>query len=450
MEACVMANNDFDKRMEFLKKSYDRLPSSFNPEEVLQKIEGETNKPEQRGSSVRRKRTFRRKIAVWAVSVASIFLFGFITALFIAEHNEKQASDEYVEKLQNDYAIERNKQRDVLKLEEDKFSKLAFVGEADAIIESIADDKEQAEVNYERALSTLTLPSDMMKDIADQSLVEDEQASIDYLDTFFGKIRSLITVYDEILVENQQVIEDFKMDPSIDKAAVMMLSPDTFPEELQNMIDTMSEQYIELTMNRDTGEITVRYYAPRLAEKVKAHFHPDMRGYVTLALTRPGQPIVNDFDGRAEIANQTITLPDHDFEQQVKSLYEQFKDTHDKTIFKGYSLIYIVGVFHYANDMEDPETIYYLTHSDDMTINIQQGRDYTVEEYVADWRKGVSLFDNAKEIVFSTDSIEHLVANAVSATVQVIRQGGTSEDAYFIWEDSREWQLFTDWLEPLP
>ncbi|WP_342505819.1 hypothetical protein [Sporosarcina sp. FSL K6-2383] len=445
-----MANNDFDKRMEFLKKSYDRLPTSFNPEEVLQKIEGETNKPEQKESTVRRKRTFRYKVTVLAVSVASIFLFGFITALFITEHKEKLASDEYVEKLQHDYAVEREKQRDVLKLEEDKFSKLVFVAEADRIIENIADDREQAEVNYKRALSSLRLPSDLMQVIADQSLVEDEQASIDYLDTFFEKIKSLIIVYDEILVENQQVIEDFKMDPSIDKAAVMMLSPDTFPKGLQNMIDTMSEQYIELTMNRDTGEIMVHYYAPRLAEKVKSNFHPDTRGYVILALTRTGQPIVNDFDGRAEVTDKTITLPNHDFEQQVKSLYEQFKVAHDKTIFKGYSLVYIVGVFHYANDMEDPETIYYLTHSDDMTINIQQGRDYTVEEYVADWRKGVSLFDNAQQIVFSADSVKHIVANAVSATVQVVREDGTSEDAYFIWEDSREWQLFTDWLEPLP
>src|SRR5690606_11406556 len=140
-----------------------------------------------------------------------------------------------------------------------------------------------------RALSALTLPSDMVKDIANQSLEEDEQASIAYLDSFFGKVRSLIAVYDEILAENHQAIEDFEMEPSIDKAAVMMLSSDSFSEELENMIDTMREQYTELTMNRDTGEITVRYYAPRLAEKIKTKFHPAARGYATLALTRTGQ-----------------------------------------------------------------------------------------------------------------------------------------------------------------
>ena len=46
MEVRAMENNDFDKRMELLKKSYDRIPSSFNSEEVLRKIDIETNKPE--------------------------------------------------------------------------------------------------------------------------------------------------------------------------------------------------------------------------------------------------------------------------------------------------------------------------------------------------------------------------------------------------------------------
>ncbi|WP_318616909.1 hypothetical protein [Sporosarcina sp. YIM B06819] len=445
-----MANNDFDKRMEFLKKSYNRLPSSFDPEEILQKIEEETNNPGKKEPAVRRKSTLRHKVTVWSVSIASVFLFGIITALFITEHNEKLASAAYIEKFQQDYAMEREKQRDILKLEEDNFGKLTFVQEADAIIDNIADDKEQAEANYELALSSLKLPSSMMKDIADQSLVEDEQASFDYLDSFFGKIRSLIAIYDDILMQNHQAIESFEMDPSIDKTAVMMLSPDTFPEELQNIIDTMRKQYIELHMEKDTGEITARYYAPRLAEKVKTKFHPATRGYATLALTRAGQLEGSDSDRRAEIANQSITLPNQHFEQQVKSLYEQFKTSHDKTIFKGLSLIYMAGVFNYANDMEDPETMYYLSHSDDITTNINQGRGYTIEEYITNWRKGRSLFKDTEQIVFSGDSLEQGAPSALSTTVQVNRKDGSSEDFYFVWGNGQEWQLFMQGLEPLP
>lgn len=444
-----MANNDFDKRMEFLKTSYDRLPSSFNPGEVLQKIEEGTNNPGKKRSTSKKKGTFRRTMTVWTVGIASVFLFGIITALYITEHNDKLASDATIEKFQKDYAAEREKQRDVLKLKEEKFSKLVFVEDADAIIDNIADDKEQAEANYERALSSLRLPSDMMKDIADQSLVEDEQASYDYLDSFFDKVRSLIAVYDEILMENQQAVEDFKMDPAIDKAAVMMLSPDTFPEELQNIIDTMRKQYIELHMNRDTGEITIRYSAPGLVNKGWFQFHPDARGYARLVFVRAGQLEGSDSDRRAEVENRIITLPDVNFEQEVKSLYEQFKMSHDKTIFKGISLIYMASVFNYANDLDDPETMYYMSHSEDITTNIHQGRGYTVEEYITNWRKGRSLFKDTEQIVFSGDSVEPGAPHSVSATVQVDRKDGSSEDFFFIWGNTQDWELFMQGIEPL-
>lgn len=440
-----MANNDFDKRMEFLKTSYDRLPSSFNPDEVLQKIEEGTDNP-----SSKKKGTFRRTMTVWTVGIASILLFGIITALYITEHNDKLASDATIEKFQKDYAIEREKQRDVLKLEEDRFSKLVFVEEADAIMDNIADEKEQVEANYERALSSLRLPSDMMKNIPEQSLVEDEQASYDYLDSFFDKVRSLIAVYNDILAENEQAVEDFEMDPSIDKAAVMMLSPDTFPEELQNMIDTMRKQYIELHMNRETGEISIRYSASGLVNKGWFQFHPDARGYARLVLVRAGQLEGSDSDRRAEVENRIITLPDVNFEQEVKSLYEQFKMSHDKTIFKGISLIYMASVFNYANDLEDPETMYYISHSDDITTNIQQGRGYTVEEYITNWRKGRSLFKDTEQIVFSGDSVAPGAPHSVSATVQVDRKDGSSEDFHFFWTNNQDWQLFMQGLEPLP
>ncbi|MFJ7935763.1 hypothetical protein [Sporosarcina sp. NPDC096371] len=441
-----MGNDNFDKRMEFLKTSYDRIPSSFDPDEVLQKIEEETNKSGKKEPSSKKKGSLRRTITAWGVGVASVLLFGIITALFVADHNEKLAGAEYVEKLQKGYAVEREKKRDVLKLEEDKFGKLAFVEDADTIIEKIADDKEQAKADYERARSTLALPSDMMKNIADQSLVEDEQASLAYLDSFFGKVSSLIGVYDEILVENKQAIEDYEMDPTADKAKVMMLSPDTFPKELQNIIDTMEEQYIELTMDWNTGKISPHFYAPRLADKVKSNFHPDTRAYVTLALARTGQPGGIDHDGLAEIASQTITLPNRDFEQQVKSLYEQFKTSHDKTVFKGYSLIYFAGVFNYANDMDDPETMYYLTQSDEIVVGLN---DYTLEGYVANWRKGRSLFKDTEQIVFSAESVTQS-GTSLSASVQMIRNDGTSEDFIFLWGYKQNWELFMGWLKPLP
>ena len=41
-----MDNDNFEKRMEFLKKSYERVPTSFDPDEVFRKIDEEgTSRP---------------------------------------------------------------------------------------------------------------------------------------------------------------------------------------------------------------------------------------------------------------------------------------------------------------------------------------------------------------------------------------------------------------------
>ncbi len=40
-----MDNDNFEKRMEFLKKSYERIPTSFDPDEVFRKIDEEVNFP---------------------------------------------------------------------------------------------------------------------------------------------------------------------------------------------------------------------------------------------------------------------------------------------------------------------------------------------------------------------------------------------------------------------
>ena len=59
-----------------------------------------------------------------------------------------------------------------------------------------------------------------------------------------------------------------------------------------------------------------------------------------------------------------IALPDAAFSAKVEALYKHFKQSYDNTLFKGQSPIYVVGVFDYANEMEDPDTMFHLFHRD--------------------------------------------------------------------------------------
>lgn len=319
-----MANNDFDKRMEFLKTSYDRLPSSFNPDEVLQKIEEETNNSGRKEPSSKKKGTFRRTMTVWAVGIASVFLFGVITAIFVLEGQENtpatkveeyvespevvQEYDEYIDTLKKEYAIEREKRRKKLMLEEEKFEQLEFVRRGDSIVSvvtnktyresmmGIANGKERLKDHFENAVSDLKLPSEMVEDIVNYSLVDDEQASIAFLDTYRGKVQNLVAVYNEILKESSYTVES-----SDDKAEAFMQSRGQFPRELQNIIDTMREQSIEFYSNSDMEVIEAHYYASSLHKKIQHNFHPNTLGYVDMIVEEP-----YTFGGKSQYSAQEL------------------------------------------------------------------------------------------------------------------------------------------------
>ena len=59
-------------------------------------------------------------------------------------------------------------------------------------------------------------------------------------------------------------------------------------------------------------------------------------------------------------------------------------------------------IFDYANEMDDPETMYYLYNVN--RLNDESGVDYTVDYYVENWRKGLSFFRNATEVKFDKDT----------------------------------------------
>lgn len=90
-----MEDNQFERRMKLLEKSYDRVPSYFNIDEVLEKIEEESTSRMEK-SIVRS--TKWQKVSVSLISVASILLVAMISASFREESNNQGVEElEFVE-----------------------------------------------------------------------------------------------------------------------------------------------------------------------------------------------------------------------------------------------------------------------------------------------------------------------------------------------------------------
>lgn len=287
-----MANDNFEKRMEFLKKSYERVPSSFDPDEVFRKIDEEkVPQPTIQKSS---KGEIRQRITVWAVSLASIFMIGLIGAGLVLEQKQKSeeeiiqspVKDEFIENLLKQYEEEREKSREMLKLDEVYFKE--YAGYADSKINLLTDESYLKMMRNARshahlqeitneAIEELKLPSEMLKDLKANQLNADEQGSIEFLTKYRQKIQTLIGIYNKILEENREAIEAYEVDASVDKAEIMRVSSKSFPKPLQNIIGTMRDQAIRLETAKFSGDIIARYYNNLSFEELysKLHHHTD-------------------------------------------------------------------------------------------------------------------------------------------------------------------------------
>lgn len=578
-----MNNDNFEKRMEFLKKSYDRVPSSFDPDEVFKKIDEEkVPQPEIQKPT---KGGFRQHLTVWAMGVASLFIIGLIGTGIVFEQKqntdketiESPVTDEYIEDLLERYEEEREKRREMLKLDEVFFKHYASFADStinllknESYLEMVREGTEKTplEETYNRAIEELKLPSEMLKDLKENSLTNDEQGSITFLGEYRRKVQLLIEIYDQILIENKEAIDEYEVDPNVDKAEIMLLSSKSFPEQLQNIIGTMRDQSIRLHTEKYSGEIRTRhnnYYFYYSDLAFNLHHHTDAyiqmiveepymygpilqyplnemayklgrmeqtlinveqdhslypvlesyyltifndlvkgseytkifdedgvllpdyqdvwRGMAATGDARPlayvMQPIVKEMEAsgwreskswdslsynalkdaivlyregqleyymygeRPEFKSETIKFPNESFWNEVQVLYEDFKKSHDKLVLKGASPIHVLGVFDYANEMDDPETMYHLLSE---SVMYDHYGDIKLDDYVQNWRKGFSRFRNVTEAVFDQNNV-YRAGLKFHSHVSLI---GSDRELQMVFNEEGIWEVYSGYMETLP
>ncbi|MBB4827012.1 hypothetical protein HNO89_004303 [Sporosarcina luteola] len=296
-----MDNERFEKRMKLLKKSYDHVPSTFDPNTVLQKLEAETKSPENPNG---RRKKINQQVVVWIVGIASILIISLISGLYVADQKNIEEEpvtpeelDQFIEKLKKDYEAEREKRRALLKLEKRDFenfelySPLSIIN-LDSYLSTVGQDGNPEgrlmEV-YNRAVENIKTPSEMVVDLKSAPLTEDEQGSLEFIYTYKEKVDRLTAIYDEILQENNDVLQAYEVDPSLDKAYMIGMSKGGFPERLQNILDTMKEQSIHLQsdVNSYGEQFFAKYYSSKTHEQIIPLLHPDTMGYLDMMTEAP-------------------------------------------------------------------------------------------------------------------------------------------------------------------
>lgn len=556
----LLSENQLHKRLGLLKKSYNRLPVQFTSDQVV----GKAPTPEM----------MKSKPSKWLIA-AGILLVGVLTATFFLPEKgdtEKATSN----KFEVEYKEAREEYQDILGLTNNRFNKLNFIQEADKQMALFKENEsensdEELEAEFKKVMNELAPPSVMVKNISSGRFSESEQESIAFLTVYRAKIKNLLVLYDEILWDYRNEIENFEVKSYLNKADRLMEKADEFPEELKNVLLTMQDQSITLVENRDTGEIRASYLMSDMYRDMQWNFHPHTYGYMYLVATEPlvvnGKladkmheffylllameetlstvtkdnilypaleaeyisfmhqmiqgsssenvfnerggvkdeyrdlwqrlsgvfgarpsnyllmPIVEEMEAsgwkhsptRDEFSKETvvealllarmgelerlmygeppvvrddsITLPNEEFSSQVQRLYNEFKDTYDIRVFKGLSPLLTVGVFDYANEMEDPATMYHLLR-EGFDEYSETGITQTLEEYVESWRKGFSIFQDANHISFLVANM-HRMRHDFAASFEV--HSPNSVRGFGIYLDEEEnWYMSEPIHEPLP
>ena len=75
----------------------------------------------------------------------------------------------------------------------------------------------------------------------------------------------------------------------------------------------------------------------------------------------------------------TTSIQDADYQLAVEEVYENFSHDYNLVTLQDANPLLIIGVYYYANEVEDPETMWHLFNHEYVPVSL--------EDYVKDWTK---------------------------------------------------------------
>lgn len=215
-----MDDKKLEERLELLKESYDRLPTSLNTSHILKEIENPKSASQM--ISAQKKNINWQRVTAWIVSAAAILVFGLIGASFQVEKPSSiatqlenidgegkvqlaDASQEFINRLKNNYSKEREKRREMLHLTEEEFSELPYIQQTDALYIRYTEessfslyysvpsfsDSESLNIRYDELIHSLYLPSEMIQEVKSKGQKVSDEDTAEFFNAYSSKVKEL-------------------------------------------------------------------------------------------------------------------------------------------------------------------------------------------------------------------------------------------------------------------
>ncbi|MDN4609090.1 hypothetical protein [Sporosarcina highlanderae] len=299
-----MTEPNLEKKLEFLGLSYQRLTSLHNEMNIFisdkKVVAPEDNK------SITEKR--KRPMLLWGIGVSILAMMLLVMTITKSEAYQQSAADKFIEKSKDAFfeELDRNKSiaglpstellRSDVYLEtygEDTRRKFDwFTADLKDQVESGGKfDKKKAQKDFDILMQELLMPSEMVKNLTGNPLVNDYEKSMEFLDEYVVKISTLLRSYGHIISQNEAFIREIgRNDEGRFDQELFFSKKSSQPLSLQKALDGMESQGMVLDIDASDdipGDYIYIYPIiddPDLSKTLQDNLHPDIGIYITILM----------------------------------------------------------------------------------------------------------------------------------------------------------------------
>ncbi|MFC6039518.1 RNA polymerase sigma factor [Paenisporosarcina macmurdoensis] len=275
----VLDDQQLELHLNLLKKSYKRVPSKFNVDEILRRIESERGNGEDSLSPKRESKSNKYKVNIWAVGLSSVLIIGILSTSLLKNDNVQShevataADSNSIETLEKIFEEQKNTYRSTLGLTEEEFNQIEFVKMANQLFASTIQENGSSNISneerYEEVLDMLKIPSQMVNDATAEGMMEEKESAI-FIDELNTKIDFLITYYNSILEKHREILNTAKMSGRLD-ASYLQANRSKLPDEVENLIDHAHTQGVSIRVSRDKNSYQTFFEFPDHWHKLYEH-----------------------------------------------------------------------------------------------------------------------------------------------------------------------------------
>lgn len=291
-----------NKRLSFLRKSYDRLPLTFDINQ-MSRVEIIEAQPEV-------KAWHKMSGKGWlTAAILSILVIGLAVTAYVNGAGSGLSSDErYVEKLKKSFEREKQGKIKILGVDEHVLNMVHFIESANTDFESLIQylelriksekevNREYADKKYKEISEEMKLPSELSAELFKRPLREDEAQSSAFASKYVDKLMQLQYVFFEDVIADFNKFTGELVDEERDSIAERFLeNQNEFSEQTKNAIRALETQSLPpIPSYFYTKE--ARKSVNQFLQPIRKSLHPSASGYF-LAFER--QPFV-DVDNNGE------------------------------------------------------------------------------------------------------------------------------------------------------